>query len=109
MLFGVLVVGGGGFGRALRFGFFHRLACIFRTLGADLGALLLLFFLQLLRADELDHRFFGAVTALEAGANNAQVAALAITEARPDGIEEFRYGIARHEVAGSLAPRGQVA
>src|SRR5438132_662798 len=52
------------FHRLLRFRFFHGLLCSGRSLGADFGAFLTLFFPQLLPAQQFDEGFFSSIALL---------------------------------------------
>ena len=65
----------------LRFGFVHGAFGFFGALGTDRSTLLALFFLQLFAAQELDESGVGAIALAPAGANDAQIAAFAVTEA----------------------------
>src|SRR5690348_14720007 len=68
-------------GVSLAFGgslFGHGLLHLLATLLAGFGALRALLVEKLFSAQQLDECFFGSIAALEAGANDAQVAALAI-------------------------------
>src|SRR4029077_19148881 len=96
-------------GDALRLGFFHGLLGFGRTLGTSFGALLALFFLQLFAAEKLDECFVGAIALLPASADNAQVTAFAIAEARTNSVEELVHGGAGHEVGVCLPARRKVA
>ena len=64
------------------------------------GALLALHFQLLLRAQQFDERLFSAVALLKAGADNAQIAALAIAIARgaTDVKEPLDGIVGRHEL-----------
>ena len=53
-------------------------------------------------------RIVGAVAFAESSADDAEVAAVAIAEARADGVEEFVDGCAGHEVRECLATGREV-
>src|SRR5512143_2120711 len=76
----------------LRFGFFHRLAGFFGALGANFGALLAFLVEYLLAAEQFDEGLLGAVALLPSGADDAEIAAVAIAETRGDGVEQLGDG-----------------
>src|SRR5712671_699462 len=65
-------------------------------LGADFGALLALFVQHLFAAQQFEESFVGAVALIPSGADNARVAAVAVTEARTDGVKELHHSLIRH-------------
>src|SRR5690348_11840088 len=79
---------GGMLDSLLGFGLFHGFLGLFGTLGAHRSALLALFLLQLLAAQQFDEGSVGTVALSPSGTNNAQVAALTIAETRRYGIEK---------------------
>src|SRR5574341_784147 len=93
----------------LLFGFFHGLAGLFGLLGTALGLLLALGADDLLRAQQLDEGLLAAIALPPARAHDAQVAALAVAEARRDGVKQLLHRFAGHQVGRRLAARRQVA
>src|ERR1700724_2814151 len=85
----------------LCFGLFHGLLGFRGLLGAGFGALLALFVEHLLAAQQLDEGLIGAVTFVPAGANNAQISAVAVPEAGTNGVKQLDHGIVGHEVGRS--------
>src|SRR5947207_560261 len=79
-------------------GSFHLLGARFRTLGT-------LLLNELLAAQQFDERLLPAVTLTEAGAHDAEVSAVAVAEARRDGIKQSLYGFARHKISARLTAR----
>ena len=77
--------------------------------GLDLVALLALDFQLLFGAEELNEGLFRSVALLEAGADDAQIAALAVFVTRRNGVEEPVDGLGGHHVAEGLAARVQIA
>ena len=89
-----------GFFAALFFvllAFFELLLEFGALLGLDLVALLTLLVELLFGAQQFDERLLGAVALLETGADNAQVAALAIAVARSHGVEQPLDCLVGHE------------
>src|SRR5262249_9525148 len=78
-------------------------------LGLDIGALLALLVELLFGTQQFDERLLGAVALLEASADDAQIAALAIAVARGHGVEEACYSLVGPEKAERLAARMYVA
>src|SRR5580700_8961685 len=73
----------------------HGLLHLFAAPGPSLGALLALLVEHLLRIDQLDVDLLRAVTALKSGANDAQVAAVAIAVPRRDRVKQPCHRFAR--------------
>ena len=92
LFFLVSTLGGLSCGGLLGFGFFHGFLGFFGALGAGFGALLALFVQHLFAAEKFDERLFGAIALLPAATDDAQVAALAVAEARADGLEQLVDG-----------------
>ena len=86
-------------------GFFHLLAA-FR---ARFGALLATFVEDLLRANQLDEGLLPAIPLAKAGANDAEISAIAVSISRRNVREEAIYGFARGEVRSSQPTRGHVS
>jgi hypothetical protein len=78
-------------------------------LGLDFFALLALFVELLLCSEEFDEGLFGAIALLEAGLDDAQVAALAIAVARGHGVEEALDGDIGHQERECLTARVEIA
>src|SRR5205814_1550205 len=78
-------------------GFFHGLARLFGFFGAKFGSLLALFVQNFFRAQQFDKCLLSAIALLEAGANDAQIASIAVTEPRTDRIEQLVHRLARHQ------------
>src|SRR5579863_7666725 len=93
----------------LLFGLFHGSLRFLGTFGAGFAALLALFVEQFFAAQEFDERVIGAVAFAPPSADNAQVAAITIAEARSDGVEELVDGGAGHEVSERLTAGGKVS
>ena len=106
---GAFGVVGGMLDSLLRLGFFHRPFGFFRALGTDGRALLALFLLQLLTAQEFNERGVGAVALSPADPNDAQVSSVAVPETGSDGIEKLVHRGTRHQVRQGLAARRQIA
>jgi len=90
-------------------GFFQLFFELGALLGLDVCALLALGVDLLFGAQQLDEGLLGAIALLEAGANDAQVTALAVAIARRHGVEQPLHGLVGHEKAESLAARVQIA
>src|SRR5580704_26016 len=101
--------GGGMFHTTLRLGFVHGSLVFLGTFGTGLGAFLAFFVQHFFAAEELDEGVVGAVTLPPAGANDAQVTAVAVSKARTDGVEELVDGGTGHQKGEGLTARGQVA
>src|SRR6266480_5742315 len=89
LLFLVFVFPFAMFGSLLRFGLFHGLLRFGGSLGANLGAFLTPFFLQLFASQQFDEGFFSAITFLPSGTDDAQISAFTIAEAGTDSVEQF--------------------
>src|SRR5437588_3395970 len=72
----------------------HGLFHFFAAFGAKLGTLFPTLVENLLRADQLDEHLLAAIAFAETGADNAQVAAVAVTVTRPNLAEETVHGFA---------------
>src|SRR3954466_6616179 len=90
-------------------GFFQLRFELFSLLGLDLVALLFLGFELLFGAKEFDERLLAAVALAEAGANDAQIAALAIAVARSHGFKQPRNSRIGLQEAERLPARVQIA
>src|SRR5271163_1759913 len=88
---------------------FHRLLRLFAALGAGFGALLALFIEHLLGAQQLDEGLFRPIALLETGANDAQIAAIAVAVARRHRLKETGDGLAGHQVRQGAAPAVKIA
>jgi len=88
---------------------FELLFELIPLLGLQVGALLALHFELFFRAQQFDERLFGAVALLEAGANDPQIAAVAVAVARSHDIKEPLDGIVGAEEGVRLAARVQIA
>src|SRR5271165_2477120 len=95
-------------GLGLRFGFFHRLAGLFGTLGTHFGALLALFVKHLFASEQLDEGRLRAIALPPCGADNTRVATLAIAEARGYRIEQFVNRFVGHQVSRRLTAGRQI-
>src|SRR2546425_11089879 len=93
----------------LRLRFFHRLLGFGGTLGASLGALLALFLLQFLAAQQFDECLLSAVALLPSCTDNPQEASLAVAKTRANRVKQLIHGFAGHEIGPCLAPGGKVA
>jgi hypothetical protein len=86
-----LVFAFGAWGRVfdslLRFGFFHGSLGFGSALGAGFATFLALFIEDLFAPKQFDESVIGTVAFSPSGADDAQVAAIAIAEAGTDGIE----------------------
>ena len=91
------------------FALFQLLFELGALLGLDVGALLALDFELLFGAQQFDEGLLRAVALLEAGADDAQIAAVAIAVARSHGVKQPRHGLVGHEKAERLAARVQIA
>src|SRR5579863_9869853 len=92
----------------LLFGLFHGSLRFLSTFGAGFAALLALFVEDLFAAQKFDEGVIGAVAFAPSGADNAQVAAITIAEARSDGVKQFVDCGAGHEVSQGLTARGEI-
>jgi len=87
----------------------HRLVYLFAALGTRFCALLALLIQLVLRTEELDEGLLGSIALLEAGADDAQIAAGAIAVARGHGIEQARNGFPGLEIGECQAAGVQIA
>src|SRR5258708_31035801 len=72
-----------------RFRLFHLFLGFLSLFGAGFSALLALFIQHLLTAQQFDERLVGAIALLPSRANDAGIAAGAVSKARSNGIEQF--------------------
>src|SRR5882724_3550776 len=93
----------------LGLGFFHGFLGLFGALGANRSALLALFLLQFLAAQQLDKGSVCAVAFPPPGANNAQITALTIPETRRHNVEKPGHRLLGHQVSAGLAARGKIS
>ena len=75
----------------------------------EVGALLALDLKLLLGAQQLDERLFGAVALLESGANDPQIAAVAVAITRSNHVKEPLNSIVCAEKGDRLTARVQIA
>jgi hypothetical protein len=88
---------------------FHGFLQLFALLGTGFCALLTLLVENSLGSEELEKGLFGAVSALESTAHNAQITAISVAITRGYGVKKAGYGIAGLKERKSLTPRMQVA
>src|SRR6516225_7751543 len=96
------------FGLGLRFGLFHRLLGFGSLLGTGFGALFALLVENLLAAQQFEECLVGAVTLIPGRTDDAGVSAVAVAEARSDGVEQLHDGLAGHQVGSGLTTRGKI-
>jgi hypothetical protein len=89
--------------------FFHMLFQLGALFGPYIVALLALFVELLFGAQQFDESLLGPVALLEAGAHDAQIAALAVAVTRRYCFEEPLDGLIGHEKAEGLTARVQIA
>ena len=82
----------------------HLLLHLFAALGTRVSTLLALLVENLLGSEQLDEGLLRSIALLEAGANDAQVAAVAIAVARRDRVKKPRYGFTGLQESESLTP-----
>src|SRR5579863_5791251 len=97
------------FDSLLLLGLFHSSLGFLGALGAGFAAFLALFVDQFFTAQKFDEGVVGAVAFSPSGADDAEVAAIAITEAWADGVEKFVDGGAGHEVSKRLTAGGEIS
>src|SRR5271168_3334937 len=100
--------GSGMFHTALGLGFFHCFLRFLGPFGTGFGALLPLFVQHLFAAQQFDEGIVGTVALAPARANDAQVAAITVPEARADGVEKLVHGGTGHQVRERLTARVEV-
>src|SRR5438876_862693 len=83
------------------FAFTRRLETLFLALGAIFGAL------DQLAAHQLDHGLLGPIAFARSQADDAGVAAVALPEARAEGIEQLLDRFRGHQDGRGLPPRMQ--
>jgi hypothetical protein len=81
---------------------------LFATLRTGFGTLLAFLIQHLLRPNQLNERLLGAIATLKAGADNPQIAAVAIAVPRRNCLEQPRNSLAGLQISKSLTPRMQV-
>src|ERR1041385_3467527 len=86
------------FASLLGLGFFHRLLGFFGLFGTDFGTLLAFFVEDLLAAEEFDEGLVSGVALAPSCADDARVSAVAIAEARADGVKKLLHGFVSHEI-----------
>ena len=87
----------------------HGLVDLFPALGSGFGALLALLVQLVLRTEELDEGLFGSVAFLEAGADDAEIAAGAVSVARGYGVKQAGDGFPGLQIGEGQAAGMQVA
>jgi hypothetical protein len=97
------------FDSLLGLGFFHGSLGFGSAFGASFAALLTLFVEQFLATEQFDEGVVGAVTLAPSGANDAEVAAVAIAKARTDNIKQFVNRCAGHEVSERLTTGSKIS
>jgi hypothetical protein len=86
----------------------HRLVDFFAALGPGFGALLTLLVQLVLGAQEFDEGLFGSVAFLEAGADDAEVAAGAVSVTRGYGVKQAGDGFPGLQIGKGQAAGMQV-
>src|ERR1700739_4387192 len=82
---------------------------LFAALGTGVGALLALLVEKFFRTEKLDEGLLRTVATLESGANDAQIAAVAVAVTGSNGVEEPSHGLAGLQESKRLPPRVKVA
>src|SRR5580704_14729269 len=87
----------------------HGLVDFFAALGSGFGSLLTLLVQLLLGAQKFDEGFFGSVAFLEAGADDAEIAAGSVSVARGYGVKQTGDGFPGLQIGKGQTAGMQVA
>src|SRR5690242_20002297 len=93
----------------LCFRLFHGFASFRGSLGAGFGSLLAFLVEHLLASKQFNESLVSAIALLKAGTDDAEVAAITVSETGTDGVEKLGHGFLGHQVRHSLTASGEVA